>query len=739
MSRAHPHVDGWILLLFLPTNAVAGITDLPRTQGTISINGLLDDPAWQDAAEIHLDTETSPGENIAAKVKTVAYLVEDGEHLYVAFDAEDPDPTAIRAYLRDRDSAWNDDFVGIVLDSYGDERRAFEFFANPLGVQMDLTNDDINQNEDESWDAIWDSAGQINEAGYVVEMQIPLNQIRFPEVDGKQTWGIDLLRFYPREHRYRFSNNPLDRNINCYLCQFEKFEGLEGVEPGRDLEIVPTLTASRSYSTDDPGVEPLQSGSTDADVGISVRWGVTQDTTANLAVNPDFSQVEADVAQLDVNNQFALFFPEKRPFFLEGADYFSTPMRAVFTRTVADPSVGLKITGKRGDHTYGLFAAEDEITNLIFPGAFGSDSGSLAQRNTSAVGRYSLGFGRSSSVGALFTGRKGDGYHNYVGGLDARWKISDQHNVRIQYLRSSTEYPGDVADEFDQPIGDFYGSAAQFNYDYDSRNWFGYLRYGQRGADFRADSGFIPQVNTEQQVAGLGRIWHGEEDDWYSQIRLNGDWDITHDDDGRLLEREVEAYLSVKGPMQSFVEIGGLTRDVLFDDILFQENKVSVFGEFQPRGGLLLGLWARVGDQIDFANSRLGDELRMEPFVNWNINRHLLLRYEGNLLSLDTKDGTRIFDAAVHDLRLTWQFSLRSFLRLTTQFRDIERNPDVYTDTVDARSRSVGRQLLYSYKLNPQTVFFLGYSDALVDDDQLSELTTTDRTWFMKIGYAWTP
>ncbi len=738
MVRGCLYISGWILLS-LPALAVASIADLPRTGGSISIDGLLDEAAWQDAAKIDLDKETRPGENIAAKVKTVAYLVEDGEHLYVAFDAKDPDPTAIRAFLRDRDSAWNDDFVGIVLDSYGDERRAFEFFANPLGVQMDLTNDDINQNEDESWDAIWDSAGRINESGYVVEMQIPLSQIRFPKVDGKQTWGIDLLRFYPREHRYRLSNNAQDRSINCYLCQFAKFQGLEGIDPGRDLEIVPTLTASQSSTTDDPGVAPLQSGDSDLDAGVSVRWGVTQDTTVNLAINPDFSQVEADVAQLDVNNQFALFFPEKRPFFLEGADYFSTPMRAVFTRTVADPSVGLKVTGKRGKHTYGLFAAEDEVTNLIFPGAFGSDSESLAEANTSVVGRYSLGFGQSSSVGALFTGRRGDAYHNYVGGVDARWKISDQHNVRMQFLRSSTEYPEGVADEFEQPLGSFDGSAVQLNYDYDSRNWFSYLRYSDRGADFRADSGFIPRVNVETAVAGLGHIWHGEEDDWYSQIRLNGDWDITHDEDGRMLEREVEAYLNVQGPMQSHVAIGGLTRDVLFDDILFHENKISLFGEFQPRGGLRLRLWARVGDQVDFANSRLGDEFRMEPSVNWNINRHLLLRYEGNFVTLDTKEGARVFDAAVHDLRLTWQFSVRSFLRLTTQFQDIERNPDVYTETVDARSRDVGRQLLYSYKLNPQTVFFVGYSDALIDDDQLDRLTTTDRTWFMKIGYAWTP
>ncbi|MDH3748247.1 MAG: carbohydrate binding family 9 domain-containing protein [Gammaproteobacteria bacterium] len=734
-----PRVGLCLFVALWPDIALANSSDLPSTNGEIHIDGLLDEQAWQDAARIDIDTETRPGENIPARVKTVAYLVEDGENLYIAFDAADPNPSAIRAYLRDRDSAWNDDFVGIVVDTYGDERRAFEFFANPLGVQMDLTNDDVNKNEDDSWDAIWDSAGQIHAKGFVVEMQIPLSQLRFPNIEGKQTWGIDLLRFYPREHRYRFSNNPQDRNLNCYLCQFEKIQGLEGVEPGRDLEIVPTLTALQSDITDDPGVVPLQSGGTDIEVGANVRWGITPDMTANLAINPDFSQVEADAAQLDINNQFALFFPEKRPFFLEGADYFSTPIQAVFTRTVADPSIGAKLTGKRGNNTFGVFAAEDDITNLIFPGAFGSDSETLQQENSMFVGRYSRSFGDTSSIGGLVTGRSGDGYHNYVGGLDLRWKITDQHSVHIQHLRSDTEYPSDIVSDFDQPLGSFDGDATEASYDYDSRNWFAFLKYRARSATFRADVGFVPQVDFDHNIVGLGRIWHGDEDNWYSRIQVNGNWDIKHDDSGRVLEREIEGYLSAQGPMQSFLEVGALNRDILFDDVMFEETKISLYGEFQPRGGLSAGVWTRWGDQVDFDNTRLGDEIRVEPFINWNINRNLLLRYDGVFVKLDTKEGPNIFDAIVHDVRLTWQFSVHSFLRLTTQFQDIERNPAVYDDVVDAREENLGRQLLYSYKLNPQTVFFLGYSDALIDDDSLSELETTDRTWFMKIGYAWTP
>jgi hypothetical protein len=728
-----------LLAALMPASVLATVTDLPRVSGAISVDGVLDEAVWQLAARIDVNLETNPGENLVARVQTTAYLFEDGENLYIAFDARDPDPSAIRAYLRDRDSAWNDDFVGIVLDTYNDQRRAFEFFSNSLGVQMDLTNDDVNKNEDESWDAIWDSAGKINGDGYVVEMEIPLNQLRFPSMAGKQAWGIELLRFYPRDHRYRFSSNRFDRSLNCYLCQFNQIQGLESVEPGRDLEMVPTLTAAQSENTDDPGVEPMQRGGTRTDAGISIRWGISPDLTANLAINPDFSQIEADAPQLDVNNQFALFFPEKRPFFLEGADYFSTPIDAVFTRTVADPSVGVKLSGKRDNNTFGVFAAQDDLSNLIFPGAYESDSVSLEQKNTVFVGRYSRSFGDTSSVGALLTARDGDEYQNVLGGLDTRWKINDQHSVQAQYLNSRTEYPVNTAAEFDQPLGSFTGDALTVTYDYDSRDWFGYLKHDQKSKGFRADSGFVPQVDVNTQVVGLGHIWYGDEENWWTRARLLGEWDITHGDGGQVLEREVEARFGIGGPMQSWIQIGGLTRDILFDAVRFTEKKVSFYTEFQPKGGLALGLFTRYGDQVDFANTQLGDLLEIQPFFSWNVSRKLLLKVDSTILRMKDKAGPSIFDAEVYDVRLTWQFSRRSFLRLTTQYQSVDKNPDEYIDPVDSKSRDVGRQLLYSYKINPQTVFFLGYSDQHIDDDGLENLTVTDRTVFMKIGYAWTP
>jgi hypothetical protein len=734
---------GLVLIAALASCSAAHAVDieLPRSSNAVVVDGTMDEVAWDDAVQVELAFETNPGDNLPARVKTVAYLMEDGSNLFIGFKASDPDPSAIRAYLRDRDSAYNDDFVGIVIDTYNDNRRAFEFFANPLGVQMDMTYNEAAtggqfNKEDDSWDAIWDSAGKINEEGYAVEMKIPLTQLRFPASDGLKTWGFDLTRAYPRGKRYQFRTVPQERGSNCYLCQVGQFSGLADAEPGRDLEIVPTLTASSSESSEDPGFDPLV-GTTETEAGLSVRWGITPDLTANLAINPDFSQIEADTAQLAVNNRFALFFPEKRPFFLEGADYFSTPIQAVFTRTISDPDVGAKLSGKRGENTFGVIAAQDAITNLLFPGQFGSDSTTLEQSNTAFIGRYSRGFGSTSSVGAVLTVREGDGYRNHAGGLDARWRINDQHTLSAQYLKSETEYPLDVAEEFEQPVGAFDGSAALFRYEFDSRNWFGGVRYTEVTEGFRADSGFLARVGTNKFRIDGGRVWHGEDGGWWNRIRLRTDYSIDHLEDGTYTEEEVGMRLGIGGPLQSYTQVSFESGKELESGILFDKTEMGFYFGMSPISGLRIELSTKMGDEIDYDNTRLGDEIFIRPSFQWNINRNFLLDVNSIFASLDTKEGEKIYDASVLDARLTWQFSVRSFLRVSLQQSETSRNPDVYIDEVDTNSEDVGRQILYSYKLNPQTVFFLGYADQYIDEDNLEGLTVSDRSVFMKIGYAW--
>jgi len=177
----------------------------------------------------------------------------------------------------------------------------------------------------------------------------------------------------------------------------------------------------------------------------------------------------------------------------------------------------------------------------------------------------------------------------------------------------------------------------------------------------------------------------------------------------------------------------------LWEGVTYDLTSLRAYAEIRPVGAVSLRVLGVIGDNVDYSNDRPGKTFRLEPSIDWNISRKLLLRLKGVYAELETQDGEQIFNALVADTRLTWQFNLRSFLRLTAQTTDVERNQALYVEEVDSRSRDIGRQLLYSYKLNPQTVFFLGYSDQYVDEDNLDGLTVSDRTWFMKIGYAWTP
>ncbi|MDX1570727.1 MAG: DUF5916 domain-containing protein [Xanthomonadales bacterium] len=717
--------------------AAVEIPEIPHIRGEITVDGRLDEPLWGTALEVPLPYETRPGENTAAPVNTRALIVDTGAALVIAFEAQDPQPEAIRAYLRDRDSAYQDDFVGVVLDTFNDERRALEFFANPLGAQMDLIQDDVNNREDDSWDAIWDAAGRITDFGYVVEMEIPYTALQIPDGDGLQTWGMDLLRFYPRDQRYRISNNPLDRSVSCYLCQLSKVRGFEHASAGTDLEITPTLTARKSEFRDEVTDPALQSADADFEAGVDVSWGVTPNITLNATLNPDFSQVEADVAQLDVNRTFALFFPERRPFFLEAADFFSTPLNAVFTRNVTDPDFGARVTGKIGPQAFGVFVAEDAVTNILIPGALGSSLASLDQSSRDAVLRYRRDVGKNSSMGVLLTARDGDGYRNLVAGIDGRIRFSDSDTLTFQYLDTDTEYPAEIVTEFDQPA-ELSGDALYLGYDHETRDWFTYMSYQARDPGFRADLGFLTQADFDKTVVGGGRIWHGEEADWYTRMRLAADWDITHDAGGRVLEREVEANFSVNGPLQSFLQVGAGKRARLWNEVLFDEDFRFFYGEAQPASGLYLSLFAETGDQIDFANTVLGDVTELGPQLRWNFGKHWQLRVRHTYQKLERDEG-EIFTANQSDVRVSYQFNLRQRLRLTVQYTDVTRNPELYEDEVDSETRILGTQLIYSYKVNPRTVVFAGYSDSGLEDDQVNSLTTTNRTLFMKVSYAWEP
>jgi hypothetical protein len=458
--------------------------------------------------------------------------------------------------------------------------------------------------------------------------------------------------------------------------------------------------------------------------------------TLNATINPDFSQVEADAAQLSVNTQFALFYPEKRPFFLEGADLFDTKINAVYTREIADPSSGLKLTGKQGSNAIGVIVARDAVTNFLLPGPQFSNLASVDEPNTSTILRYRRDLaGSGSALGGLFTSREGTEYHNRVAGVDGLFRWADTEAVRIEILASDTLYPRSLQTDFGQKAGTLRGTAVRAVYQHIARDWMGLVQYQGADEDFRADLGFIPQVGYRKGYGILERYLyadHGEH--WWTRFTYGVESTWTYEQHGGPLQQQVGPYVSIAGPRQSYLNAYLGLGPSYYQGRRFERTFVQLFGEAQLSAQVYVNVESRIGQEIDYANARQGDLVRAIPYVRFDLGRHLRLSLQHNYETLDVKGG-KLYTANLSDMRLTYQLNVRSFVRLVTQYFDLERDPALYGQAVDAKSKNLANQFLFSYKLNSQTVLFLGYSDNFVNNPQL-DLKQTGRTVFFKIGYA---
>lgn len=705
-----------------------------RIDEPITVDGILDEAVWQDVEPISLPWEWFPADNAAAPVATEALLAYDSEQLYVAFRAHDPDPARIRARFADRDIPFDDDTVGFMIDPFGDRRRALQFRVNPLGVQMDAINNDVERTEDFSWDAIWESAARITGAGYVVEVALPFRQLRFPRAAGAQTWGFLAMRDYPRSLRHRLRSIRTDQNRECLVCQFQRITGLEGMTTGRNLEINPTVTGLGTEARPAPATE-FETVDESLEPGLFVDWGPAPNLSLSGTVNPDFSQVEADAAQLDVNTRFALFFPEKRPFFLEGADLFETRLPLVFTRTVADPDGGLKLTGKEGAHGFGAFVARDRINNLVLPGPESSDLAAVDDDITSGVLRWRRDVGEASALGLLYTGREGSEYSNHVVAGDGVYRFTDSELVRVQLAGSLSRYPDELATSTGAPRGSFDDYAMALNFTHDSRDWFASASYDDYGPGFRADSGFLPQVGVRIAEAGMERQWRGGEEDWFSNLFLFFGVDGTQEHHGNWSEWGSDLVFTYLGPLQSELSVGLAPNQEFFDGVTYHNFRQSVFGSLRPSGVALLELEVDWGETIDFANSRQADFVTLSPSLELRLGRRVQSELSYDRQVLDVTAG-RLFTLDLAQTRILYHLNRRAFFRAILQYRDLHRNPEVFTSPVDESEESLLTQLLFSYKLNARTALLAGYSDGHLGTDAF-DLTRTDRTVFLKLSYAW--
>jgi hypothetical protein len=718
-----------------PERTQSSAYQIPFTASRPDIDGCFTAQEWTDAVRVDLTNETHPRQNVPAPVATEVYLMEDGEHFLVAFVAHDPEPDKIRAFYRDRDRAWQDDFVGVVLDTFNDERRAFEFFVNPLGAQMDLTQDDVARREDDSWNAIWDAAGEINDSGFVVEMRIPLRQLRFPAGLEKQIWGIDLLRFWPRDVRHRISSNLTDYGVSCYLCLLQKAEGFRDLEQGTNLQIIPTVTSLMNERRANPVNDAWTRNNPEFEGGADLRWGINEDMILNATLNPDFSQVEADNAQLDVNNTFTLQFPERREFFLDGADYFSTFSDLVYTRNISDPDYGAKVTGKSGNHSYGAMLANDTRTGFVIPGNQGSSVATIAHTGSNNMAlRYRYDSGRDLTIGALTTVRQADDYQNLLFSTDVNWRFGPADRVSLQLMGSDTEYPLAIqtANKQKPELSD---TAYSLRYNHNAENFSFNAGHAKYGEDFRADLGFINRVAYRDAFVNPSYTWRPQESP-ITAVYLWSNANRSEDQNGNLLTKAVNAGFGGNGPWQSFMETGHSQQQRFFNGQLFDTHNTFMFMQMQPWGGAQFRMNINKGTGVDFANTRLGDIFTFAPGFTLQLGRHLQTQLSYNHQELDV-DGGRLYTTDLMDLRLTWQFSIKSFVRVIMVYSDTERDPTLYKFAIDAESRSLATQLLYSYRFNAQTRFFIGYSDSAIDHDRLAGLEATGRAVFAKFSYAW--
>ena len=724
----------WVVNVGLQGEKGVNPYHIKRATGPITIDGHLKEKAWEDAEMVGVNIEIFPGENSEAPVQTWCYLVYDDTNLYVGFRAYDPNPRQIRAHLSDRDGILADDIVAIFLDTFNDENRAFVFFCNPLGIQMDEISSNGGTSEDSSWDAIWDSAGHINDKGFEVEMAIPFRSLQFQRLNVGQTWGIGLLRNWPRTQLHQIANFRHNRNNTCFLCQFPKFTGIQGAAPGNNIELDPTLTAVQTDARKNFPVDPLTKEDSRMELGISGRWGLTSNLNLSATVNPDFSQVEADVAQLDINTQFTLFYPEKRPFFLEGIDFFSTQISGVYTRTLADPTWGVKLSGKEKKNALGFFITRDKITNLVFPGAEGSVDTTLDQGAMAAVLRYRRDLGSSSTLGFLVTDREGDKYYNRLAGFDGLLRISKSDTLRFQVLGSSSRYPDQVASEFQQKPGNITGYAAQFSYIRQTRTYGWEILYEDFSPDFRADLGFIPQVNYRNGTIGTNYVHWGKPGAFLSYFEARGQVHQTQDHSGDLLEREANVQVELEMPLQTIFKVTAGSRKKIYNLVSFNQDFMEIFFKTQPSGKFYLQCRTKIQDEIDFKNTRPGKLLSIEPTTTLNFGKHLVTSLSYSYSYLDVAGG-RLYTAHLLQGRLVYYFNERAFLRGIVQYRDISRDITLYSYQEEPKTQTLFTQFLFSYKINPRTVLFLGYSDnylGLVDID----LKQQSRTFFLKIGYA---
>ena len=713
------------------------------------IDGQLDDAVWRSAVRITDFVQQNPVEGAAATEDTDVYLAYDSQYIYVAVHAHYADPGLMRANRLDRDQAVRDDNISVYFDTFLDQQRAYVFSVNGYGVQGDaLLNARGGGGRgggrgraaggggggggggagggagelpagDNSWDALFDSGGQIVDDGFTAEMAIPFKSLRYPRRDTgtPHRWGFQIVR----EIRGKNENvvwAPMSRGISGFLTQMGLLDGMADLSTSRNIEVMPTFTAIQFGSLSASNGAFINKG-TKPEGGVNLKYGLTSNLTADATFNPDFSQIESDRPQIEVNQRFALFYPELRPFFIEGAEIFDIrgPVTFVHTRTIVDPDYGGKITGKIGKTTVGLL-----VSNDVSPGAT-TDASDPAYGHSAniVVGRARYDLYAESYIGALVTSRGFLDSYSRVGLIDGSFRLGPTQTIGFRAAQADHRDLTGVGGS-----GQFFESNWRLN----GRNWTAFLASYSLSPDFRTNAGFVRRADQKRVQGRMGYAWWPESwiISWGPNVSVGRNWNF----DGVLEDDNASAGITVTFARNIRVN-ADIQRDMeRFGGLNFDKRGYSIGGQVGASRKYSVGGFYRYGDEVQYSDS---------PFLgrggsgNLSVTLRPASRFQSEI-ALNTSrlidprsDDTLVFDVKILRILSTYQLTDRFVLRQITEY-----------DTFD---RTVGLNTLVTYRVNAGTVFFVGYDDhyqqADLFDDTLFPGTSvyrrTNRAVFTKLQY----
>ena len=664
------------------------------------IDGSLDDDAWRAGP---LETGTwksySPLYGDVIPQQTKVWMAYDAAFVYLAFQCDDPEPGAIKTSITRRDNIWSDDWVGVSLDALGTGQVSYHFMVNPSGVQLDMLNSAAG-NEDASPDYVWDSAGRINESGYAVEMRVPLQTIRFK---GGDEVRMGVL-FWRRVSRTGISVAWPALEPGKWV--FEKHAPLvfNRLQSPPLREVIPSTTYSRNVARDVPG---RWSADDEAEIGVSAKYGLTSTITLEATANPDFSQVESDAFQVEVNQRFPIFFSEKRPFFMEGAGIFTLAgqsgdnslQRAVHTRRIVDPVFGAKVTGSAGRFAFGTLTALDQAAGRNLPA--GEPGAGEDQLFNVLRGQFSLG--PSNYVGGLVVDTEfADGFNRVIG-ADLSWRVTSTQRMSAFVLASQSRAPGSAESRS--------GIGAQAGYDYSTQRLVlsGFAEHYD--PEFRMDTAFINRVGI---TSGWGFAQYSFYPDKarYPWLRRISPFSFTQG--GRDRNAGGNDLIQVLGVRLNFTRQGFFRLD-RFDGFETWAGQRFERGNWRLQGSVQLYRWLYVDGQLLTGAAVFYDP--DEPFQGSSKSGRIGVTLQptgrfSQALNYNRVDfrrastGERVYDVDIIYSRTTYQFSRQFFVRAIAQF--------------DSSRYQVLTDFLASYELRPGTVVYVGYG-SLIERRELVE------------------